>query len=97
MDHPLQPIRARVNGALGRLSRDFAQLHAKTGRPSIPSEHLLRGLLLQAGFLIRSEQALIKQLSYRPISSVTLAPASVGLFVPTRPRSCRFAADVRGP
>lgn len=64
LDHPLRPIRDHVNAALDGLSRAFAELYAKTGRPSIPPEHLLRALLLQALFSVRSERALIEQLSY---------------------------------
>src|SRR3954449_5481254 len=63
-DHPLRLIRALANAALERLSSDFAKLYAATGRPSIPPEHLLRALLLQAFFSVRSERQLMEQLTY---------------------------------
>jgi len=63
-DHPLRLIRLLGNAALERLSRDFEKLYAATGRPSIPPEHLLRALLLQAFFSVRSERQLMEQLTY---------------------------------
>ena len=46
-DHPLRPIRAMVDQVLRELSPEFAKMHSKAGRPSIPPEQLLRALLLQ--------------------------------------------------
>jgi transposase len=63
-DHPLRPIRSIVDEALEVLSGDFEQLYSKTGRPSIPPEKLLRALLLQAFYSIRSERQLMEQLDY---------------------------------
>ena len=63
-DHPLRSIRAVVDEALEVLSPEFEQLYSKVGRPSIPPEKLLRGLLLQAFFSIRSERQLMEQLDY---------------------------------
>jgi len=63
-DHPLRQIRPLVNTALARLSPEFDQLYSLTGRPSIPPEQLLRALLLQAFFTLRSERQLMEQLSY---------------------------------
>jgi transposase len=63
-DHPLRPIRSIVDEALEVLSGDFEQLYAKTGRPSIAPEKLLRALLLQAFYSIRSERQLMEQLDY---------------------------------
>lgn len=63
-DHPLRPIREMANRALARLSRRFSRLYAKTGRPSIPPEHLVRALLLQCLYTIRSERMLVEQLQY---------------------------------
>ena len=63
-DHPLRQIRPLVNTALARLSPAFDELYSLTGRPSIPPEQLLRALLLQAFFTIRSERQLMEQLSY---------------------------------
>jgi transposase len=53
-----------VNQALGNLSKDFDRLYSKTGRPSIPPEQLLRALLLQIFFSVRSERQLVEQLEY---------------------------------
>src|SRR5947209_14951064 len=66
-DHPLRQIRPLVNPALARLSAEFDQLYSLTGRPSIPPEQLLRALLLQAFFTIRSERQLMEQLSYNSL------------------------------
>jgi transposase len=63
-DHPLRAIRVLVDAALGRLSRDFDRLYARDGRPSIPPERLLRALLLQAFYTVRSERQLMEQLDY---------------------------------
>jgi transposase len=63
-DHPLRPIRAIVNQALVELSPELARLYSRIGRPSIPPERLLRALLLQAFFSIRSERQLMQQLDY---------------------------------
>jgi transposase len=63
-DHPLRAIRAIVNEALAALERDFAALYAPIGRPSIPPEKLLRAMLLQAFYSIRSERQLMERLEY---------------------------------
>ena len=63
-DHPLRVIRAIVDEALEVLSPEFEGLYSKLGRPSIPPEKLLRALLLQAFYSIRSERQLIEQLDY---------------------------------
>jgi transposase len=63
-DHPLRPIRAMVDQALKELSPRFALLYSHTGRPSIPPEQLLRALLLQAFYSVRSERQLMEQLDY---------------------------------
>jgi transposase len=62
--HPLRPIRAICDEALEVLSPEFEALYAKTGRPSIPPEKLLRALLLQAFYSIRSERQLMEQIGY---------------------------------
>ena len=64
MDHPLRAIRNIVNEALAVLSPEFETLYAKSGRPSIPPEKLLRALLLQAFYSVRSERQLMEQLGY---------------------------------
>ena len=63
-DHPLRPIRTIVNDALSGLSGAFEALYSHLGRPSIPPERLLRALLLQAFYSIRSERLLMEQLDY---------------------------------
>jgi transposase len=63
-DHPLRPIRQMVDAALRRLSRDFDALYSDMGRASIPPERLLRALLLQVLYSIRSERLLMEQLEY---------------------------------
>jgi len=63
-DHPLRPMRAMVDAALSELSSRFSALYAKTGRPSIPPERLLRALLIQLLYSVRSERMLMEQLEY---------------------------------
>ena len=63
-DHPLRPIRNMVNQALAELSGDFQAMYSREGRPSIPPEKLLRALLLQVLYTIRSERLLMEQLDY---------------------------------
>ncbi len=62
--HPLRLIRAVANDVLGSLSGEFEGLYASTGRPSIPPEKLVRALLLQAFYSIRSERQLMEQLDF---------------------------------
>ena len=64
MDHPLRVIGEIVNQALTTLTAEFEKLYATSGRPSIPPEKLLRALLLQAFYSVRSERQLMEQLSY---------------------------------
>src|SRR2546427_12003121 len=61
-NHPLRPIREMTDEVLRQLSRRFAGLYAKTGRPSIAPEKLLRALLLQVLYSVRSERLLMEQL-----------------------------------
>jgi len=63
-EHPLRAIRLLVNAALERLSPAFSRIYADSGRPSIPPEKLLRALLLQALFTVRSERQLMQQITY---------------------------------
>src|SRR5438874_9201825 len=63
-DHPLRPIREMTDEVLRQLSPRFARLYAKTGRPSIAPEKLLRALLLQVLYTVRSERLLMEQLQY---------------------------------
>jgi transposase len=63
-DHPLRPIRQMVDTVLKRLSPCFEAMYAEGGRPSIPPEKLLRALLLQCLYSVRSERLLMEQLDY---------------------------------
>ena len=63
-DHPLRAVRHITDRALERLSPRFETLYVKFGRPSVPPEQLLRALLLQALYTIRSERQLMEQLDY---------------------------------
>ena len=63
-DHPLRPLRVMTDEALRELQPRFHKLYAKTGRPSIAPEKLLRALLLQALYSVRSERMLMEQLNY---------------------------------
>ena len=63
-DHPLRAMRALTDEALRSMSRRFAGLYATTGRPSIPPEQLLRALLLQVLYTVRSERLLMEELHY---------------------------------
>jgi transposase len=62
--HPLRLIRCIVNQVLAALDGEFGKLYAAEGRPSIAPERLLRALLLQAFYSIRSERQLMEQLHY---------------------------------
>lgn len=63
-DHPLRPIRLMADKALSSLHREFNGMYSHTGRPSVPPEVLLKSLLLQILFSIRSNRQLVEQLGY---------------------------------
>jgi transposase len=63
-EHPLRPLRTMVDDILKEMSPRFAKLYADRGRPSIPPERLLRALLLQVLYTVRSERLLMEQLNY---------------------------------
>jgi transposase len=63
-DHPLRPIRKMVDEILKEMSPQFAKLYSDVGRPSIAPERLLRSLLLQIFYSVRSERMLMEQLQY---------------------------------
>ena len=63
-DHPLRIIRGMTDRALERMDSKFDELYSATGRPSIAPERLIRGLLLQVLYSVRSERQLIEQLDY---------------------------------
>jgi transposase len=64
MDHPLRPVREMVDIVLKEMSPRFARLYSNLGRPSIAPERLLRALLLQVFYSVRSERMLMEQLDY---------------------------------
>jgi transposase len=64
LDHPLREIRRLTDEILGSLSGEFDSLYAASGRPSIAPEYVLRALLLQVFYSIRSERQLVEQLDY---------------------------------
>lgn len=63
-EHPLRSIREIVNVALGAMDQTFAAMYAQSGRDSIPPEQLLRGLIVQSLYGLRSERLLCEQLGY---------------------------------
>ncbi|MHC8510050.1 MAG: IS5 family transposase [Rhodospirillales bacterium] len=62
--HPLRTVRSVVNDVLASLSLDFEAVYSSLGRPSIPPEQLLRALLLQAFYTVRSERRLMEQINF---------------------------------
>ena len=64
MDHPLRPVRQMVDEALKGLSARFDEIYGEDGRASIPPERLLRALLVQLLYSVRSERMLMEQLEY---------------------------------
>jgi transposase len=63
-DHPLRRIRETVDEILRGMAKEFDSLYAKTGRPSVPPERLLRAVLLQIFYTVRSERLLMEQMNY---------------------------------
>jgi len=63
-DHPLRAIRVMADAALKNMSERFDVMYAKTGRPSIPPEKLLRAQLIQMLYSVRSERLLIEEIDY---------------------------------
>ena len=63
-DHPLRRVKQITVELLKTLSRDFSRMYSRVGRPSIPPEKLLRALLLQGLYSIRSERLLMEELNY---------------------------------
>src|SRR5215208_659288 len=63
-DHPLRPIRKMTDEIFKQLSPRFDKLYSRVGRPSIAPERLLRALLLQVLYSVRSERMLMEQLQY---------------------------------
>ena len=89
-DHPLRAIRTIVNEALSALEREFAGLYSPIGRPSIPPEKLLRAMLLQAFYSIRSERLLMER---RDIAAKFLAAVLAQAKVKKLLSSDHFSVD----
>jgi hypothetical protein len=78
LDHPLRPIQKIVDEVPGAPTGEFEKLYAKFGRPSIPPEKLLRTLLLQAFYSVRSERQLMEQLGYNLLFRAVTGCRDVG-------------------
>jgi len=63
-DHPLRAMRKLVDEVLRAMAKDFDGMYARTGRPSVPPERLLRAVLLQIFYSVRSERMLMEQMNY---------------------------------
>jgi transposase len=63
-DHPIRRIRAVVEGVLAKLNDEFEMMYARSGRPSVPPEQLLKATVLMALYSIRSERAFCERLNY---------------------------------
>ena len=63
-DHPLRIIKALIDPVLKRMSPSFDEMYSWTGRPSIPPEYLLRALVLQTLYSIRSERLLMEEMEF---------------------------------
>ena len=101
-DHPLRAIRRMTDAALARLSPRFDRLYSDVGRPSIPPEQLLRALLLQALYTVRSERLLMEQLQYNllfrwfvGLSADAPVPGSVSHLTTPRGTRCESGADAQ--
>jgi transposase len=74
-EHPLRPIREIANAALVELTGEFAALYSGMGRPSVPPEKLLRAMLLQAFYSVRSERQLMERIEYDLLFRCSLGSA----------------------
>jgi transposase len=92
-DHPLRTIRRVTDSALTALSPKFAVLYSAIGRPSIPPEKLLRALLLQAFYFIRSERQLMEQLNCKRRLMTTFPTGGVVVKSSWHGRSCICFGD----
>ena len=88
-EHPLRAIRGLVNRALAGMSADFAALYSTVGRPGIAPERLLRALLLQCFYSVRSERQLMERLEFdllfRWFVGLGLDLSLIHISEPTRP------------
>jgi transposase len=97
-DHPLRAIRAMIDVALRNMGPQFEAMYARVGRPSIAPEKLLRALLLQVLYTVRSERMLMEQLNYnllfRWFVGMNIDDAVWDVTVFTKNRERLLAADV---
>jgi len=97
-DHPLRAIQAMVDAVLRNMGAQFEAIDAKVGQPSIAPEKLLRALLLQVLYTVRSERMLMEQLNYnllfRWFVGMNLDEAVWDVTVFTKNRTRLLAADV---
>ncbi|TWB56654.1 transposase [Nitrospirillum viridazoti] len=96
--HPLRPIRDMVDEVLEVLSPEFEEMYSRVGRPSIAPEKLLRALLLQAFYSIRSERQLMEQMDYnllvRWFTGLSMDAAMWDVTVFTKNRDRLLSGDV---
>lgn len=83
-DHPLCAVRKLTDTVLRRLSAEFDALYAESGRPSIAPEYILRALLLQVFYSVRSERLLVEQMTTTSCSGGSWAWAWTTRFGTTR-------------
>jgi transposase len=92
-DHPLRRIHVVVKAVLGRMAGRFDDLYAETGRPSIAPERLLRAMLLEVLYSIRSDRALMEHIDLHlglPAGKTTkTSPATATAFICSRPSASR--------
>ena len=97
-NHPLRPIRRITDEVLSKLSRAFAAMYSKIGRPSVPPEQILRALLLQVLYTVRSERMLMEQLEYnllfRRFVGLNLEDPASDVTVFTKNRTRLLEADI---
>jgi transposase len=83
-DHPLRGLRGIADEVLGEMSPLFDAMYAETGRPSVPPERLLKGMVLMALYTVRSERQLCEQLEYNLLFRWFLGMDMVEPTPPTR-------------
>ena len=94
-DHPLRAIRRMTDEVFAALSPRFAKMYSDIGRPSIPPEQLLRALLLQYLYTVRSERLLMEEIDYS-VSATGRVPLTNGPQSPGSTSRRRKSAAIRG-
>jgi hypothetical protein len=109
MSHPIRKLRVIVDTVLAQLDERFSRMYSKVGRPSIAPEHLLRALLLQILFSVRSERQLMEQMDYnvtirrptsctqrlRPVAGLLLLATRFGAAAAVPVAGCWASGEVR--